>query len=149
MRIISRLNPVGGIQDFWSEFRRPNPYRWPILGLSLLMTGTLLYGFVVQKDYLPPAKPKVTYISTFDPNRTEAEIIASNIANQKRKDELARQIAKFEEEKREAYRALGRASGMDVDKIEADAATERQREAAAEKRKHDELMGRTVAYPAE
>lgn len=149
MRIISRLNPVGGIQDFWTEFTRPNPYRWPILGVSVLMTGALLYGFVTQKDYLPPAKPKVTYISTFDPDRTDAEIIASNEANQERKDELAREVAKVEEEKRAIYRELGRASGMDVDKIEAEAAAEREREQAAEKKKHEELMGRTVAESAE
>ena len=48
MRIVSRLNPVGGMKDFWSEFTRPNPYRWPILIASVLMTLGLLYGIIKQ-----------------------------------------------------------------------------------------------------
>lgn len=149
MRFVNRLNPVGGIQDFWSEFRRPNRYRWPILGASALMTGGLFYGFTSEKHYYPPEKPDVTYISTYAPNRSDAEIAASNVVNQRRKDQRAAEIAAIEEQKRELYRALGRATGMDVDKIEADAAKERAREEAAAKQRLDGMMGQAVAKPAE
>ncbi|MFN6936002.1 MAG: hypothetical protein ACK4NZ_12740, partial [Tsuneonella sp.] len=40
---MQRLNPGPGLADFWSEFKRPNPYRWPILATSALLTGSLLF----------------------------------------------------------------------------------------------------------
>ena len=144
MRFVSRLNPVGGIQDFWAEFRRPNRHRWKILGASALLTGGLFYSFTSEKYYYPPEKPDVTYISTYAPDRSDAEIVAGNVANQRRKDERAAEIAAIEEQKRALYRALGRASGMDVDRIEAEAAAERAREEAASKRRLEKLTGRTV-----
>lgn len=142
---MSKINPVGGVADFWSEFKRPNPYRWPILGVSLLITGTMFYGFTSEKTYIPPPRPKVDYITTFAEGRSDAEIVASNVENQKRKDETAAQRAAIEEQKRELYRSLGRASGMDVETIEARADFERKREEAAARQAHEERMGRAIA----
>ena len=131
MRLMSRMNPVGGVTDFWEEFRRPNPYRWPVLAASLVMTGTLL-AWVTQEDYfVPPAPPQVTYITTFAEGRTDEEIRRSNIENQRRKDQMAAELAAREERRKELYRALGRATGIDVDRMEAEAKAEEAREAAA------------------
>ena len=127
MRLISRFNPAAGVGDFWAYVRRPQPYRWPILALSLLMTGSLLAWVFQERYYLPPERPNVTLITSFAPDRTEAEIIASNIANQKRKEERAAENAEREELRREIYRSFGRAAGMDVDAIEREAAAERAR----------------------
>ena len=63
----------------------------------------------------PPGRPKVTYITSWPEHRSDAEIIASNMANQRRKDALAGEQAKRDEAVRDMYKALGRASGMDVD----------------------------------
>ena len=149
MSFFSRLNPVGGIADFWHEFRRPNPYRWPILGASALITGGLFYSFTSERTYIPPPKPDVEYITSFAPDRSDAEIIAGNIENQKRKDALFAREERVEERKRDLYRTLGRATGMDVDQIEAEGQAERAREEAAAQQAHDELMGRSVADTAE
>lgn len=149
MRLISRLNPTEGIGDFWAYIRRPQPYRWPILGLSVLMTGTLLFWVFQEKYYLPPERPQVTYITTFAPGRTDEEIMASNRANQARQDALAAEQAEREEIRREIYRTLGRASGMDVEKIEREAAEERAREAAAEAARREALIGDSIAERAE
>lgn len=149
MRLISRLNPTEGIGDFWAYIRRPQPYRWPILGLSVLMTGTLLFWVFQEKYYLPPERPQVTYITTFAPGRTDEEIMASNRANQARQDALAAEQAEREEIRREIYRTLGRASGMDVEKIEREAAEERAREAAAEAERREALIGDSIAERAE
>jgi len=184
MRILQRLNPGPGIADFWAEFRRPNPYRWPILGGSVLLTGGLLYlltdrsaginwvaagvvvviaaigigaliaehvrirfgvllaavaitggilyQFTAEKWRVPIAKPDVTYITTFDPNRTDAEIRAANLANQKVQDAIRAEQAKREAEARQAYRELGRATGVDVDAIEREIARDRARDRARE-----------------
>jgi hypothetical protein len=188
MRRLQRLNPGPGIVDFWNEFKRPNPYRWPILAASMLLTGSLLFlltdravsfnwlvggvlaliggvalaamiaervrirfgilllaaiipgaifwQFGKERWRIPPAPPKVEYISTFEDGRTDAEIAESNRANQAVQDRLLAEQRQREEEAREAYRALGRASGMDVDAMERQIAEERARETAS-----DETVG--------
>ena len=131
MRVTRRYNPAGGIADFWNEFRRPNPYRWPILAASLLCTGALFYYIVTEEAFIPPAPPQVTYITTFAEGRSDEEIIASNIANQKVKERRQAERAALEERKRQMYRDLGRATGIDVDAMEAEIEAERAREEAA------------------
>ena len=149
MRLISRLNPAEGVGDFWAYIRRPQPYRWTILGVSLLLTGTLLFWVFQEKYYLPPERPEITYVTTFAPGRTDAEIIASNRRNQERKETLAAEQAERDELRREIYRTLGRATGMDVERIEREAAAERARERAAEAARREALIGDSVAEPAE
>jgi hypothetical protein len=179
--MIDRLNPGPGLADFWAEFKRPNRYRWPILGgsalltaslmflltdhaerlnwavggvlallagiavaaaiaehvrvrvsvlaVAVVMTGVLLYQFTRERVRIPPPPAEVTYISTFEPGRTDAEIQASNLANQKEQERLKAEQARREEDVKDAYRALGRATGLDVDAMErniADDGTEGQ-----------------------
>lgn len=133
MRGLHRLNPGPGLSDFWSEFRKPQPYRWPILAVSTLPFAVIFYWAAGEEGYLPPERPEVTFITTFAPDRSEAEIIASNEANQAKKDELRAQQEEFEQKKRDMYRALGRATGVDVDAMEAQIEAERVQK-AAEKR---------------
>ncbi|MBA4164566.1 MAG: hypothetical protein C0510_08050 [Erythrobacter sp.] len=130
MRALHRLNPGPGLSDFWSEFRKPQPYRWPILAVSALPFAVIFYWAAGEEVYLPPERPSVTYITSFAPDRSEAEIVASNEANQAKKDELRAQQEEFEQKKREMYRALGRATGVDVDAMEAQIEAERAQKAA-------------------
>ncbi|MEC7398576.1 MAG: hypothetical protein VYD00_00985 [Pseudomonadota bacterium] len=134
MRLSTRFNPVGGIQDFWSEFTRPNPYRWPILIASMLCTFGLLFWVTKERVIGPPARPEVTFISTFAEGRTDEEIVASNVANQQLQDQIREEQAVREEEVREMYRTLGRASGLDVDAMEAEIAADRARQEARRER---------------
>jgi len=127
----SRFNPSTGIADFWQEFRKPNPYRWPILLASVLPIGVLIAYLADDVSYADPPRPEVTYITSFAPDRTDEEIVASNIANQERKDELAAKRAEIEEQKRQMYRELGRATGIDVDAMEEQIAAERAAEGSA------------------
>src|SRR5690606_23141531 len=78
-----------------------------------------------------PRRPDVTYISTFAPDRSDEEIAASNIANQKRQDALRAEAEARAERKREAYKALGRASGFDVEAMERQIERDRAAEEAA------------------
>lgn len=194
MRMMQRFNPGPGIADFWSEFKRPNPYRWPILAGSALLTaalmyllsdhamslnwiaggvlaliagvvlialiqehvkpnwstlvvaaaltGIIMYQFTKERVRIPPPLPDVTYITSFEPGRTDAEILASNRENQTRQDRLRAEQAEREEEAREAYRTLGRASGIDVERMEREM---REREAA----EAAEQVGGTVEQPAQ
>lgn len=133
MRLSSRYNPSGGIKDFWNEICRPTPYRWPIVIVSMLCTLGLMYWVVSESVLVAPERPKVSFISTFEPGRTDAEIVASNIANQQRNDRLAAEQAERDEAVKDAYRALGRATGIDVDAMERDIAREKAAEDARTK----------------
>lgn len=184
MRRLQRLNPGPGIVDFWTEFKRPNPYRWPILAASMVLTGSLLFlltdravslnwlvgavlaiiggvaiaamiaervrirfgilllaaivpaaifwQFGKERWRIPPAPPKVEYISTFEEGRTDAEIAESNRANQQVQDQLLAEQRRREEEAKDAYRALGRASGMDVEEMERRIAEQEAEQASAD-----------------
>ena len=127
-----RFSPRGGLEDFLSYWRQPTPYRWQILGVSVALTFTLMVLFVPESERIEPRHPDVTYISTFSPGRTDAEIIASNLANQKRQDALRAERAALEERKKQMYRDLGRATGVDVDAMERRIAREERALAARE-----------------
>ena len=130
-----RLNPRGGLDDFLDYWRQPTPYRWQILGVSVALTFTLMVLFVPENQRAEPRRPEVTYISTFEAGRTDEQIRASNLVNQRRQDELRARRAALEERKKEMYRRLGRATGVDVDAMEERIAREERelevREAAA------------------
>jgi hypothetical protein len=144
----SRFNPTSGLVDFWQEFRKPNPYRWPILGASAI-PAVLIFGWAFsQTHFREPERPKVTYITSFAPDRTIDEIIASNIANQELKDLRAAKEAEIARRKRDMYKALGAAAGMDVNRIEAEADARRAAEAAAAEKKRAEQFGRVATSPA-
>lgn len=132
MRIIpSRFNPAGGIADFWNEIRRPHPYRWPILLVSVLPAAFMIWWGVNSTVYGEPERPRITYITTLDAARSDAEIMAENLANQQIKDLREAEEARIAQRKRDLYKALGRAAGMDVEEIERKAEAERAAEAAA------------------
>ncbi|MGI8943917.1 MAG: hypothetical protein ACR2FJ_06750 [Qipengyuania sp.] len=131
MRVSSRFNPAVGISDFWQAFRQPTPYRWPILGLSALSTFVLIFWITQERVVVPPQPPKVVYITTFAEGRTDAEIRASNIENQRRQERLRAEQAERNEQVRDMYRELGRATGIDVDAMERKIAEEQAREEAA------------------
>ena len=134
MRYVHRFSPrvaAGALGDLLAYWRQPTPYRWQILVVSVGLTFTLMVLFIPESERVEPRPPDVTFISTFEPDRTDAEIMASNIENQKRQDELRARREAAAERKREAYRALGRASGFDVEAMERQIERERAAEEAA------------------
>ena len=113
-----RISPRGAVSDFIEEWRRPQPYRWQILGLAVAITFAMMVFLIPDSQRIPPARPEVTYITTWQEGRTDEEITASNAANQARKEEAARLAEERQARRREAFRALGKASGFDVDELE-------------------------------
>jgi hypothetical protein len=131
MSKLSRFNPAGGVADFWNEFRKPTPYRVPILMVSLAIPLFAVYLLSQERHLIPPERPTIDYITSFAPDRSDAEIIASNLENQQRKEAEEARIAALQEEAKEAYRALGEATGVDVEAMEREIAEEKAREEAA------------------
>jgi hypothetical protein len=128
MSFWSRISPRRGVEDFVSEWRRPQPYRWRALALAVAATFALMMMLIPANQRAEPKRPEVTYITSWGADRTDEEIIASNIENQRRQDELEELQQRRAELRKELYRELGRATGLDVDEMERDIA----RQAAAE-----------------
>lgn len=124
-RILRLFSPRRAVQDFAGQWQQPTPHRWQILGVACAATFALFMLLVPGSERKVPEKPDLIYIATFDENRSEVEIIASNCANQELKDEMQALVEEQEELRRELYRALGRATFVDVDEMEAQAEAER------------------------
>jgi hypothetical protein len=133
-----QVDPVGAVADFRTVFQQAGRNRWRIAALAAATTFALFSLMFAEEHRIEPRRPKITYISTFAPGRSDAEIIASNRANEQRQDILRAEQAKRDEQVREVYKSLGRMSGMDVEAIERKAAEER----AAEKRAAEQRRSR-------
>ena len=112
------VNPVGSVGDFFEYWKQPTPYRWRILALAVALSFTLIVVAMPKTERAPPAKPDVIWINSWPKDRSEKEIIASNIANQKRKDAEAAVEQQRQALRKEFYRTLAKASGMDPDALE-------------------------------
>jgi hypothetical protein len=139
------VRPGGMLADFREVWQQAGDYRWRIAALAALCTFGVFYLMAGQGASAPHPPPEVTYISSWRADRSDAEIRESNLRNQKIKDILAVEQAKRDETVKDIYRTLGRASGLDVEKIEADAAAERAAEEAAFRKR---MAGQQVKAPA-
>ncbi|GFM27615.1 hypothetical protein [Novosphingobium sp. PY1] len=133
------VSPTGMVADFKAVWKQAGSNRWRIAALSAACTFGVFFTMYQQEAKGPQPPPKITYISTFSGHRTEAEIIASNIANQKRKEAVARELARRDEEVRNIYKTIGRMSGMDVEKIAREAEAEQAAQEAAQQKKQGKL----------
>jgi hypothetical protein len=144
MSSISRFNPKTGVLDFWNEFRKPNPFRVPMLLASTIPLMIIGYWLMGEVHYKMPERPTITYITTFDPNRTDEEIMASNQEAQEVKELREAAEEDLANRKRDTYKALGAAMGMDVDKIAAEADARRAAEEAAAAKASAERLSKSL-----
>jgi hypothetical protein len=125
MSIFSNVSFAGAGSDLIRYLRTPRQHRWL---LALLACAPPLFMVILFNrdiwEVTKPGEPEVTYIESWPEDRSLKEVIESNLARQTVKDEQEARM-------REAYKALGRASGMDVDRIEREAEEARVAEAKA------------------
>lgn len=133
------VRPTGMIADFREVWRQAGKNRWRFAVIAGACTAGVFTVMMQQEASAPHLPPEVTYISVLPAHRTDAEIEASNIANQKRKEAFALEQARRDADVRNLYRELGRWSGMDVDKIAREADAEN---AAAKKAELDAIRQR-------
>ena len=141
MRYFRRVNPVGGFADFWTYIRQPQPYRWAFLALSVAFCLGLISILTHERVFLPPEEFDVEYIRTFAEGRSDEEIRQSNLENQRRKEERQAQLEQIEQEKRDLYRRVGAATGIDTSAAEAKAEAERAAAERAERERLERLFG--------
>ncbi len=124
MSIFKDASPTKAGSDLLSFLREQRSDKLPLLIVACIPPAAIFLAVSNDVDNRSQ-KPvrEIIYIENLDPGRTRAEILASNIERQKKKDVMLAQ-------QREAYKALGRAAGMNVDKLETEAlAAEAKRKA--------------------
>lgn len=142
------VNPTGMIADFAIVWKQAGSNRWRIAAVSAACTFGVFYLMTTQEAKAPHPPPKVTYISVLDEHRTDAQILAENIANQKDKEAWLREQARRDKDVRELYKTIGRVSGMDVDKIAREAEAEEAERDRAERARIEETLRRSgIANP--
>ncbi len=124
------MNPTGAIADFIAVWRSAGRMRWRFVLLAMGVSGTLLSLVVREEERIEPRPPEINYITSWRADRGEAEILSSNATNRKRQERLAAEQAKRDLEVKNIYKAIGRASGMDVDAIDRQAQAEQAASAA-------------------
>ena len=137
-----KVNPRGALADFRTVYEQAGNNRWRFVIAAAAVTFAIFSIMWQEGGRGLPRGPKVTYINSWPIDRTDAEIRASNLANQRRKDKLAAEQARRDEDVRQMYKTLGRVSGMDVEAIEKKAAADRAADAAKAKAANDALMAR-------
>ncbi|WP_126173156.1 hypothetical protein [Altericroceibacterium xinjiangense] len=130
MKFWRNVSPGGAASDFALAWRA-NPYRWRVLALSGALTFVIFWNFLPESQRVEPRPPQVTYITTWESGRSDAEILASNLAAHKRKEQRLAEQARREEIRKEIYRELGRATFIDVDAMEREIAEAEARDRAA------------------
>jgi hypothetical protein len=125
------VSPRRAVRDFAEFWRSHSEHRWPALGVSIALTGSMIYLFAPETVRAPPEPPEVIFISTWEDGRSELQIMASNCRNQELKEELEARLAERAEFRREIYMALGRATFIDVEAMERQAEEDRQRAIAS------------------
>jgi hypothetical protein len=124
MSFFKTISPARGAGDLISYLREDRPYKLPLFLAACvppIMMVMMFYWDAMDKAKPPP--PEVMYFESWPLTRSIEE---SKAAIAKTGAEKTRQL----EATREAYKALGRATGMDVDAIERQAAADRAADAA-------------------
>ncbi len=123
------VSPGGALGDLIDVIRDAGPKRWRV-GLLAVGCTTLIFSPILREEHrIEPRLPQITYINSWRADRSDAEIRAGNLLFQRAQRKLDAEQARNEQEVKDLYKALGRASGMDVDAIERQA----KAEAAADK----------------
>ncbi len=83
------LPKPSGPRAVWRDFKAfldtEQRYRYVGIGLAIFMPALTLAGFYVDSKKDPP-KPEIIYAQSWSADRTDAEIIKQNIADQKKLD---------------------------------------------------------------
>ena len=105
--------------DLIGFLRTPGQHSPWLFLAACVPTAIIIYTFYLDTlEKAKPPPPTVTYFESWPLTRTLAESKAAIAERQKVKDEMIRR-------EKEAYKAFGRAVGMDVDRIEREADAER------------------------
>jgi hypothetical protein len=142
------VSPVRAIKDLWQILGAPSEFRLRSLALALLVTGGIFSVMWQQGGRGLPRPPEVIYFESWRADRSDAEIMAGNIAaTKKARAEAAEEQARAEDV-RKMYKAVGAATGLDTEAMDRQAKAEHAAQARAEEARTKALLDRLVVKPA-
>lgn len=139
---LSNVSPRRAVADFWRILGAPSEFRWRGLMLACAATGSIFWVMVHQEGRALPPPPKIIYINSLRAGRSDAEIIAGNIAAARKARAEKAEEDRRDEDVRQMYRAVGKASGLDADRMYQQGVIDRANEARAEAARNKALLDR-------
>lgn len=124
--------PSSAFADLRDMFSRDRPYRWTLLGVSVALTGVLLWGFMLDSR-TPPKPREIFYVESWMSDRKDSDIIRQQIKD------LAAYEAALAKKQRE-FQKVADSLGIDWRKDEARNSEQRKAvEAVIQKRLQERL----------
>ncbi|WP_017672100.1 hypothetical protein [Blastomonas sp. AAP53] len=112
-RDISPIRAVGDLKTYWFD---QQDHKWRFLLAALAATSTIFAAFFSESGFeVEWKRPEITWVTSFEPGRSDTEIAAENVANQERKERLEAERLAREEERKAQYRRLAEQFGMDTE----------------------------------
>lgn len=123
--------------DLRNAFGGETPHRWRFMALAAAATASIFLTFFAESGFKGELeRPTIIYVESWPLSRSDAEIIAQQKIDYAAKLERQAKAVREAEERKERYRQVGKAFGMDVEAMEArarqQAAAEAKAKAAAE-----------------
>jgi hypothetical protein len=116
MAFLQDISPSRASGDFIAYLKADRPYKYSMLIVACIPAIIMVITFYLDaKAKATPPPPTITYFESWPATRSREESLAAITKRQAGKDA-------FLEKQRQGYKKLGRALGMDVEKIERDAA---------------------------
>lgn len=125
MELLKDASPRAGISDIWHYIKQRREHNLVLWTLSCVPIAVVIIMFqmdAIKKNIPPP--PTVTYFESWPADRSMEETMAAIKERQAKKDA-------FLEKKRQDYKSIGRALGIDVEAVEKEAIQKRAAEAKA------------------
>ncbi|WP_225205255.1 hypothetical protein [Novosphingobium huizhouense] len=143
----SNVSPARALKDLWQVLGAPSEYRWRALALAACVTGGIFYLMAQQEGRGLPRPPKVIYFESWRADRSDKEILAGNIAAQKKLDAEQAEEDRRAEDIRKMYKAVGAATGIDTQKMYDEGTAEREAARKAEQQKNEALLRQITGEP--
>ena len=138
----SNVSPRRAVLDLWRVLGAPSEFRWPGLILAAALTGSIFSVMLGQEGRALPRPPKIIYINSWRADRSDAEIIAGNIAASRQAHAEEAEQARQDADIRHMYKTVGAATGLDTDTMAKKADADRAAEARAHAARNKLLLDR-------
>jgi hypothetical protein len=99
-------SPSAAFRDLFAFMRHSSREQRIGAALALLATGIIVFEFLIDSKFGAMPTPTPTYVELYAPNRTDADIVASQKKDQAEK-------AAMEKEKQRQMKELGKRFGIE------------------------------------
>jgi hypothetical protein len=106
MRYFSRFAPVRAVNDLRVYLSQRRPYEVVFLVVAIMLTVTVIAGFVVDSHIEQPYKREIVYVQDWRADRSEAEIRAAQFRDMAVKTRRDAAIEKAKVDRKASFKRL-------------------------------------------